>query len=207
MPDPLFSLAIRRFDEANAQDPNQEMADGLAQPRELVYARRLFQWVLKLSPQASPTLLLAARCQHICRWKIPRDKYEMTKAGYLRWRSDLKRFHADTAGQILRDAGYDEATIAAVQALNLKKNFPADPECQVLEDALCLIFLEHQFADLASRTAEDKMLNAVRKTWGKMSPQAREIALALPLNEAEKALLQKALTTSKVGPVSSDPSI
>jgi len=192
-PDPLFSLAIRRFDETNALDPNQEMADGMAQPRELVYARRLFQWVLKLCPKASHRLLLAARSQHICRWKIPRDTHEMTKAGYLQWRSELKRFHAETAGRILREVGCDEATIAAVQALHLKKDFPADPECQVLEDALCLIFLEHQFGDLASRTAEDKMLNALRKTWGKMSPQAREIAMGLPLEATEKALLEKAL--------------
>src|SRR5437899_233735 len=102
--DPIrFQAAIRRFDEENARDPNTEVVDGAAQPRELVYARRLSDWVRKLAPAASEELRLAARSQHLCRWTIPRSSYEMTRAGYLRWRSDLKAFHARKAGEILRE--------------------------------------------------------------------------------------------------------
>ena len=96
---------------------------------------------MRLCPEASEELRLAARCQHICRWEIPRGTYPMTRAGYLKWRADLKKFHAQKAGEILREAGYDETTIRRVQDLNLKKNFPDDPETRVLEDALCLVFL------------------------------------------------------------------
>ena len=120
------------------------MAGGVSQPRELLYAQRLTGWVLRLCPDASEELRLAARCQHICRWEIPRNSYPMTRAGYLKWRADLKKFHAQKAGEILREAGYDETAIRRVQELNLKKNFPDDPETRVLEDALCLVFLQFQ---------------------------------------------------------------
>jgi hypothetical protein len=188
-----FERALRRFDAENARDPNFETVAGQRRPRELVYAERLSAWVSKLCPAAAETLRLAARCQHLCRWLIPRDRHAMTRAGYLRWRTELKQFHAQQAGAILREVGYPEDVIARVQALNLKENFPADPDSRVLEDALCLVFLEHQFADLASRTAEEKIVNALRKTWAKMTPAARAEALKLPYGPRERALLEKAL--------------
>ena len=188
-----FARALRRFDEENARDPNLEMAGGAPQPRELLYAGRLTDWVLRLAPEGSEALRLAARCQHICRWMIPRETYPRTRPGYLRWRNDLKEFHANKAGEILREAGYDQAMTRRVQELNLKKNFPADPESRVLEDALCLVFLEFQFAALAAKTADDKIINAVQKTWKKMTPAARDLALALPLGIRERELIGRAL--------------
>jgi hypothetical protein len=188
-----FEKAIERFDAENARDPNLESDGGVQHPRELLYALRLTDWVLKLAPAASESLRLAARCQHICRWTIPRETYPMTRAGYLRWRNDLKQFHARKSSEILREAGYGEEMIDKVRDLNLKKNFPADTESRILEDALCLVFLEFQFADLARKTAEDKIINAVQKTWQKMTPAAHEHALALPLGPEEKRLIQRAL--------------
>ena len=188
-----FQRAIEGIDAENARDPNLELCNGTAQPRELLYAQRLTGWLLKLAPDASETLRLAARCQHICRWMIPRDSYPMTKAGYLRWRGDLKNFHARKAGEILAQAGCAEDVIKKVQDLNLKKNFPSDPESRVLEDALCLVFLEFQLAGLAARTDEDKMINAIQKTWKKMTPAARQHALALPFAAKEKQLIDRAL--------------
>jgi len=188
-----YEAAIRRFDEENAKDPNQDEAGGVAYPRELLYAQRLTEWVLRLRPDASEELRLAARCQHLRRWVIPRQNYPMTRAGYLRWRQDLKRFHADCSGAILRQVGYDAAVIERVQALNLKQVFPHDPETRVLEDALCLVFLEHQFAELARRASEEQILNALRKTWRKMTPQAHALALTLTYGSREKELLDRAL--------------
>ena len=184
-----FAAALRRFDEENSRDPNRENS----QPRELLYVHRLTDWVLRLAPDASETLRLAARCQHICRWESPRENYPMTRAGYLKWRADLKNFHAEKSGAILREIGYDEEIIRRVQDLNLKKNFPTDAETRTLEDALCLVFLEFQFAGLAAKTAEDKTINALQKSWGKMTEAGRAEALKLNYGEREKALLQRAL--------------
>lgn len=188
-PGTKFGSAVRRFDEENGRDPNTENG----QPRELLYAQRLTDWVLRLRPDASETLRLAARSQHLCRWEIPRADYPMTRPGYLKWRTDLKKFHAQRAGEILREVGYDDDTIRRVQDLNLKKNFPADPDCRVLEDALCLVFLEFQFADLAAKTTDDKMINAVKKSWEKMTETGRAEALKLSYGTREKELIQKAL--------------
>jgi hypothetical protein len=188
-----YSEAIRRFDEENGRDPHLIVVDGVAQPHELLYARRLTEWVLRLQPNASKPLLLAARSQHICRWLVPRRSYEMTRAGYLRWRNDLKHLHAKKSAEILREVGYDEATIARVVELNLKKGIGHDQECQVLEDALCLVTLQYQLADLMEKTDPDKMVGILRKTWKKMSDVARAHALALPFTEAESALVQQAV--------------
>lgn len=184
-----FAAAIRRFDEENSRDPNTENG----RPRELLYAERLTDWVLKLCPGASEPLRLAARCQHICRWQSPRENYPMTKPGYLKWRADLKKFHAEKSGAILRDVGYDEDTIRRVQELNLKKNFPADTEVRVLEDALCLVFLQFQFAALAAKSDDEKMVNALKKSWDKMTEAARAEALKLEYGEHEKRLIARAL--------------
>jgi hypothetical protein len=188
-----FEAAIRRFDEENARDPNSEAVNGASHPRELIYAQWLTDWALKLCPNASEELRLAARCQHLCRWMIPRNSYPMTRPGYLKWREDLKKFHAERAGEILREVGYPESVVARVQELNLKKNFPNDPEGRVLEDALCLVFLEHQLADLAAKTADDKVITALQKSWKKMTPTAHAEALKLSYSPREKALIETAL--------------
>lgn len=188
-----FEEAIRRFDEANSLDPNVEVVDSVSQPRELIYAQRLTAWVRRLAPEASETLLLAARCQHLCRWEIPRSSYEMTRAGYLRWRAELKEFHARKSAEILRAVGYSEEVIAQVQELNRKKNLGRDPECQVIEDALCLVTLEFQLDDLIRKTEAEKMVTILQKTWKKMSPQAHAEALKLTYSEEAKSLIGLAL--------------
>jgi len=167
-----FEKAFGFFD-ARTRAIRTRRATAASAPRELLYARRLTNWVLKLAPDASESLRLAARCQHICRWMIPRETYPMTRSGYLRWRNDLKQFHARKSAGILREAGYGAEMIDKVMDLNLKKNFPAEAESRILEDALCLVFLEFQFANLARKTAADKIINAVQKTWRKMTPPRR----------------------------------
>jgi len=194
-----FTSALRRFDEENSRDPNTEPDAGVKRPRELLYAQWLTQWVLRLRPEASEPLRLAARCQHLCRWMVPRDSYPMTRPGYLQWRQKLKEFHAKKSGEILRELGYPEPTIARVKALNLKQNFPQDEEVRVLEDALCLVFLEHQFVPLARKTSEEKIVNALQKSWKKMTPAAQALALELPFSGAEKALIEKALAAPSGG--------
>lgn len=185
-----FQAAIARFDEENSRDPNSENG----QPRELLYSQRLTDWVLKLCPIAAESLQLAARCQHICRWESPRENYPMTRPGYLKWRADLKKFHAEKSGAILREVGYDDEAVRRVQDLNLKKNFPADAEACILEDALCLVFLEFQLTALAAKCDDEKMITALKKSWAKMTAAARAEALKLNFGEREKQLVERALT-------------
>jgi hypothetical protein len=190
-----FKKAIALFDQANSNDPNVEIVEGSAQPKEVVYAQRMTAWVAKLDPDAPEALRLAARAQHICRWEIPRSGYPMDKAGYYKWRTTLYRFHADTAGEILEAAGYEPETIAAVQALLLKKDLKTDPHMQSLEDAAALVFLENHFAEFAQRGDMDKAktIAIIQKTWAKMSKRGHQAALALDLPPEARGLVEEAL--------------
>ena len=184
---------LEQIDRLNAEDPSRETIEGVPQPRELLYAKRLTGWVLRLNPEASEALRISARGQHVRRWMIPRGRYPMTRAGYLRWRETLKAFHADTIAGLMREAGYPDETIRRVRTLMGKRELGRDPETQTLEDALCLVFLETQFADLRHKTPEEKMRDIVRKTWGKMSEHARAEALTLPLSDADKRFVLEAV--------------
>jgi hypothetical protein len=188
-----FRAAITRFDELNSADPNREQVGKESLPHELIYAQRLCDWVMRIAPDASEELRLAARSQHLRRWEIPRASYPMTRAGYHQWKNDLKRFHAQKSAEVLRAVGYSDEMIARVGDLNLKRKFPADPETRVLEDALCLVFLQYQFNELAAKLDEEKTVNTIRKSWEKMTETARQHALALPYNAHERGLIQRAL--------------
>jgi hypothetical protein len=184
---------MAKIDAANAQDPNLVAVGGQKLPLEILHAERRTDWIYKLiGDEPAETLLLAARAQHLRRWEIPRETYPRDRAGYLQWRQRLKAFHAEKTAEILQEVGYDAATIARVKDLILKKRLKLDPEVQALEDALCLVFLEMQFAEFAQKEA-DKIVDIVRKTWRKMSPAGQQLALALPLAAEDRAIIEQAL--------------
>ncbi len=189
-----FELAIARFDTANSDDPRLEFFNGVERPKELLYAQRMTAWLVKMMPEAPEALRLAARCQHILRWTIPRSDYPMDRSGYKVWRARAAEFHADRAGEILKDSDYDEQTVERVKTLLRKEKLKLDPEVQVLEDVICLVFLENHFSDFAKQHDEDKIVRIIRKTWKKMSPQGHQAALALTLPDAVRSVIKRALT-------------
>ena len=193
-----FQAAIIAFDRENSEDPNSLSVAGVARPRELVDAERLSVWVERLAPDASEALRLAARCQHIRRWQIPRDSLPAGRVGYLQWRTQLGRFHADTVARILEGLGYEPELLDAVRRINLKQGLHSNPDTQTMEDALCLSFLEFEFAEFCSKYPAEKVIEVVRKTWKKMSAKGHELALTLPFEPAALELVQRALTPAQV---------
>lgn len=186
--------AFKLFDEANAQDPNKEIFEGAAYPKELLYAERMTDTLNEFEPDASEALQLTARCQHICRWEIPRESYEMNRVGYLKWRQELKKFHAEKASSILQKVGYDDETIDRVSFLLLKKQLKKDEETQTLEDVICLVFLKYYYEPFQIKHDDDKIISILQKTWKKMSPKGHKAALALSFSERGKELVSKALS-------------
>ena len=193
MPDTRFAAALAAIDAANVEDPNVETVDGERVPKELAYARRMTGWLERLAPDASDALRLAVRAQHIRRWTVPRDSYPIDRQGYRRWRTALARFHAETAGALMKQAGYDAAMIERVGSLIRKERLKTDPEAQILEDVACLVFLENYLADFAGKHDAAKVVEILRKTWRKMSPRGREAALALDLAPEARRALDRAL--------------
>lgn len=185
--------AIEALDALHAQDPVKVEIGGRTIADELLYAERMTEALAKLDPAPSEALAIAVRAQHLCRWRLPRDRYPEGKAGYHAWRREAARQHAELAASTLREAGYDEATIARVTSLIEKKNRARDPEAQALEDAACLVFLEHHLEPFAAGRDDAQMVEILQKTWRKMSSQARALALGLPLTGRSRALVAKAL--------------
>lgn len=187
---------LERFDAANAEDPNRE-PDG--EPKELVYGRRMSAALERLDPTASVEVRLAVRAQHIRRWEIPRASYPEGREAYLRWRKDLGRFHADTAGSIMRECGYPPETVARVQSIIRKERFKADPWAQQLEDVACLVFLEHYFEAFVDEQSEDSLVNILRRTWRKMSDAGRRQAQSIDYSPRCAQLLAAALESPSDG--------
>jgi hypothetical protein len=185
--------ALRLIDEANSGDPNGEVWQGQTYPKELLYGRRMTEWLERLCPEASDVLRIAARGQHIRRWEVPRDSYPATREGYLKWRSFLYGFHGDRVAELMARAGYEEGEAERVRKILQKRGLKTDPEVQLIEDVACLVFLEHYFPAFAASQEADKLVGIVRKTWNKMSGQAQREALGIPFPEPIRALLKQAL--------------
>ena len=192
-PTDRLQRAVQLFDEANSQDPNTETYEGKTYPKEVLYAMRMSERLEQFYPNASEVLQLTARCQHICRWKIPRDSYEINREGYLRWRQALKKFHAQKATEILESVGYDQETIDQMAFLLEKKQLKKNKDTQILEDVICLVFLEYYFEPFAQKYPESKTIDIIQKTWRKMSNQGHEAALQLPLSPSATDLILKAV--------------
>lgn len=190
-----FTQAIAGIDRFNQGDPNRLTVAGQAIAKELYYGQRMSHWLARLAPDASEALRLAARAQHIGRWISPRQDFPVGKPGYYQWRRALAAYHAKTAGEILRAAGYDDGTVARVGQLLRKENLKTDEEAQWLEDAACLVFLENFFTDFSRRHDDAKVIDILRKTWAKMSPKGHAAALALKdsLPDDRRRLVEAAL--------------
>lgn len=188
-----FDQALERFDAINREDPAEVTVDGKTFPAEYLYAQALCYRVIQLDSSASEPLLLASRSQHLRRWESPRSNYPEGRAGYLKWRADLKRFHADETAKVLTEFGYNQAIIDAVRELNLKKDLKGNPDCQTLEDGLCLVFLQFQYDGIIAKYPKEKVLDILRKTSAKMSAAGLEAAKQLEYSARGQELLEEAL--------------
>ena len=173
--------AFAAIDAANAEDPNG---------KELDHAERAVAWIRRLRPDAPDELLLAARGHHVRRWEIPRTDEPEGRPGYLRWKRRLQQHHADVLGRVLDGSGFD---VARVQAIVRKERLKTDPDVQSLEDALALVFLETQLADLGAKLDDDHLVDVLAKTLRKMTPDGRAAAASLAYDEHGRALVARAV--------------
>lgn len=188
-----FESAIILIDKTNSEDINTYQVHGLEISKELLYSQRMSQKLLQFEPNASEELQIAARAQHIGRWKIARDEYPMDRVGYLKWRETLKKMHAEMAADILRTVGYDDKFIERVSFLINKKLIKKDDDSQTLEDVICLVFLENYFEEFAEKHTDEKLIDILQKTWVKMSDKGHEAALKIKFSEKSLSLVKQAL--------------
>ena len=188
-----FTKAIAAFDAYHERDPNTETEDGKLYPRELLYARRMTSQLERFAPDATEAVKLAARCQHIGRWEIPREKYPMEKKGYLQWRNEEKFHHAAIAEKILREGGYEDDTIEKVKSLLLKKELFTNAETQLIEDVVCLVFIQYYLDEFTAKHDDEKVVDILRKTLRKMSRAGKEAVDTLQLSAKTNSLIKRAV--------------
>lgn len=188
-----FQTASAKIDAENAQDPNSELFQSETFPKELLYSNRMYQRLMDFCPNASEEVQIATKAQHICRWKMPRESYPMDRVGYLKWREDLKKFHAKTTAEILVEAGYSQEFIDRVSFLIEKKLLKKDAETQLLEDVICLVFLEYYLEPFVQKHDTEKLKNIILKTWNKMSENGHQEALKISYSDANLQLIKDAL--------------
>lgn len=195
----MFEKARALIDAANSEDPNRETDEnGKEWPKELLYSHRMSEMLERFAPEADDVAKLAIRAQHIQRWKTPRSNYPMDRQGYLQWRTGLYKFHAETAGRLMAEAGYDEASVDRARQMVGKRALKVNADTQLLEDVTDLVFIEHYMLEFAGKHPEydeEKWLDIIRKTWKKMSEQGQQFALSgkISLPEPLVPLIQKAL--------------
>ena len=197
----IYDKAVALIDAANREDPNQVTADGREWPKELLYSKRMSDMLERYRADADDAMKLAIRAQHIERWKSPRNAYPMDRIGYLTWRKDLYKIQANTAAELLGQAGYDDESVERVRSAVAKKNIKGNPDTQLLEDVTDLVFLEHYILEFVGKHpdySEEKWIDIIRKTWHKMSAEAQRFALsgAVSLPESLVPLIEKAVSNA-----------
>ncbi|MBB4079162.1 hypothetical protein GGR28_001782 [Lewinella aquimaris] len=191
-----LAAAFATLDAANAADPRHVATGGDEVPYELLYARRMTEELDRFSPDAPLPLRLAARAQHLERWRSPREDYPMDRTGYLRWREDLKKFHAERARELLSAVGYTDEVLDRVAFLLQKKRLKRDEDTQTLEDVICIVFLKYYAAEFAAEHPREKVVDILHKTLRKMSERGKEAALASDLPPAVRAMVGEAMEIS-----------
>ncbi len=188
-----LETVLQKIDQSNNQDPNQDIYQGKRVAKEWLYGQRMSERLTQFEPGASELLQIAARGQHIQRWSIPRSDYPEGRVGYKHWRTDLGKFHGEKTAELMLQTGYSEQDAERVKTLLQKKGLKQDAEVQMLEDVICLVFLEHYLAPFAEKHSEPKLISIIQKTWGKMSEKGHQAALKISYQPEHLALIQKAL--------------
>ena len=188
-----FEITLALIDKENSEDINTYQVSGLDYPKELLYSQRMTRKLLQFYPNASKALQIAARAQHICRWKIPRDAYAMDRVGYLKWRETLKKMHAELTSEILEQVGYDQQFKDRVSFLINNKHIKKNEESQILEDTICLVFLDYYFEAFTAKHDDEKVIDILKKTWVKMSKDGHDAALKLPYSDKSLSLIKQAI--------------
>lgn len=198
MTDARLQGVLDKIDEINSEDPNTVTVDGETIPSEVLYSRRMTEWLEKVRPdERSEQLQIAARAQHIRRWDIPRSDYPDGRRGYLEWRKTLYHYHAEKTGAICEEAGYDEEFVDTVKSLLQKRCMATNWDVRTLEDCACLVFLQYHLEATTAKTGRNKMIRILQKTWTKMTEVGHMHAMSIDFDPDQKQLIEEALGATR----------
>lgn len=179
-----YNKAIIEIDEAYQQNKETIEFNLQTYPKEYLYALRMVDGLQGYKADASEKEYLAARCQHLFRWEIPRNTYPMDRKGYHQWRTFLYAYQANKTGLLLNKVGYNNNEIDSIKDMIEKKDLRTNPSSQLIEDVACFVFLQYYLDGFIEQHKNDeaKLKRIISSTWQKMSNRGREEALKLKLS-------------------------
>ena len=116
----------------------------------------------------------------------------------------MEKICVDEGGYAVEEAGRVGALVRKEGLLAALKNKreegeevvgEEEEEVQTLEDVACLVFLDDQFEKFEREHDEEKIIGILKKTWGKMSERAHELALQITMSDRARGLIEKALSS------------
>jgi hypothetical protein len=185
--------AISQLTVAHQKDPNLETWNNEVFPAEWLYIRRITERLKGFSPEASTELIVAANCQHLCRWEIERTGFPEGRIGYYQWRNYLADYQFQKAKDIILGAGFSDEFAERVKLIVRKENIFTNPEAQMLEDVVCLVFMEFYLDDFIRAKSELNMATVILKTWNKMSERGHQEALKIQFSDETLPVVKRAL--------------
>ncbi len=190
-----YTKAISLINEVYTQDTDIIEHEGVSISKELLYAHRMVQTLAMFKPDATEELILAAHCQHLYRWEIPRKSYPMDRKGYHQWRTFLYSYQANKTALLLKEAGYNANSIEQVTFMMAKTDLKNDANSQTLEDVVCLVFLEFYLDAFIEQHKSDseKLKRIIQNTWLKMSKKGHASALQIPFTPESKTIVLEAI--------------
>jgi hypothetical protein len=183
MLDQQYKTAIELIDKVHNQDPTSDTIDGVKIKAELLYSNRMLSVLEKVAPDASLELKLAAKCQHISRWSIPRATFSMDKKGYYQWRAAIMEHQLSVTTSVLKQAEINDQRIEIIVDALKNKADKTNLNASIIEDTACLTFIKWYLVPFAGQFDAVKAKIILQKTAGKMSERGLGLLPEMELSE------------------------
>lgn len=184
-----YNKAVELINSVHQLDPNSETVDDIEIKSELLYSARMLEILEKVAPNASFELKLAAQCQHISRWSIPRATFPTGKKGYYEWRAAIMKHQLSVSTNTLKQAGIDDEAIAFIIDALKNKADKLNLNASIIEDTACLTFIKWYLVPFAGQFDPDKAKTILQKTANKMSEKGLALIPNMELSNDVLAVL------------------
>lgn len=184
-----YTTAVELINTVHNQDPNTETVDGDEIMAELLYSQRMLSILEKVQPNASFGLKLAAQCQHIGRWSIPRATFSMDKKGYYQWRAAIMEHQLTVSTSTLKQAGIEDDDISIIADALKNKADKSNINASIIEDTACLTFIKWYLVPFAGQFDPEKAKVILQKTANKMSDRGLKLISEIELSSDVQQVL------------------
>ncbi len=178
-----YNKAVVLINSVHQLDPNSETVDGIEIKAELLYSRRMLSILKKVQPNASLELQLAAQCQHISRWSIPRVTFPIGKKGYYEWRAAIMKHQLSVTTSVLQQAEINGQSIEIIVDALKNKADKSNINASIIEDTACLAFIKWYLVSFAGQFDPEKAKVILQKTAGKMSERGLKLISEIELSK------------------------